>query len=83
MGVLIEGDPRKGGKLYTMAEVAKATGIAKNTLHSRRKYAGIPASGMYPYAVIKQLVKPVNQRNRPRQGAIDELRAQLRKDGML
>lgn len=84
MGVLIEGDPRKGGKRYTIAEISRATGIKRNTLHTRRSAYKIPASGAYSYDEVKQLIaKPLCYKHKPRQEAINELRALLRKDGML
>ena len=83
MGALIEGDPRrKDGRLYTMGEISRATGIKTATLQARRKRMGIPPTGAYPYNVVRQLIRPV-MRKEPREGNVDRLKKQLKEDGML
>lgn len=83
MGVLIEGDPRRNdGRLYTMGEISKATGIKVQTLQRRRLVAGIPASGAYPYSVALQLIKPV-KRKKAMPDNVDRLKKRLKDDGMI
>ncbi len=81
MGALIEGDPRRQ-KTYTIAEISAATGIKRNTLHSRRKMRGIPPSREYTYDQVKQIVKPT-YRHQVIAGNVDRLKKQLKEDGML
>ena len=82
MGALIEGDPRRE-RTYTIAEVSAATGIRRNTLHSRRNMLGIPATRVYTYDQVKQMVKSPARRNKVIAGNVDRLKKQLKEDGML
>lgn len=82
MGALIEGDPRRE-KTYTIAEISAATGIKRNTLHSRRQQLKIQAKGTYTYAEIKQLLKKPMRRNFTIASNVDRLKRQLKEDGML
>ena len=84
MGVLIEGDPRRE-RTYTIAEVSAATGIRRNTLHTRRALLKIPASGTYTYDQIKRIVnvKHPGRRVKTLQSNVDRLKKQLKEDGML
>ena len=82
MGTLLEGDPRRE-KTYTIAEVSAATGIRRNTLHTRRALLKIPASGTYTYDQIKRIVKHPGRRVKTLQSNVDRLKKQLKEDGML
>ena len=82
MGVLIEGDPRKGGKRYTIAEISRATGIKCSTLHARRNAYKIPTSREYTYDQVKQIIK-APCRHQVIAGNVDRLKKQLKEDGML
>lgn len=69
MGALIEGDPR-GETLYTIREIAQATGMSENKLHSRRRSWGIPNARAqhrngYTYEEVQRMIqKPRNRENR-------------------
>lgn len=70
-------------KLYTIKEIALATGINSKTLHSRRKERGIAANrGGYTLDEIKRIIKRPTRRKPSTQNA-RELRAKLLNDGAL
>lgn len=86
MGILIEGDPRpQSGRLYTIGEIAQASGIKTATLTRRRKILGIAASPRgYTYEQAKQMIlKPVAVKRRPDAERVNRLKKQLQNDGLL
>ena len=85
MGALIEGDPRQQGRLYTMGEIAQASGIKPATLQRRRQHLGIPpAAKGYTYEQARQMItKPVRVVRKPDPDRVSRLRAALRNDGLV
>lgn len=87
MGALIKGDPR-GETLYTIREIAQATGMKEDMLHSRRRSWGIPNAreqhrAGYTYEEVQQMIqKPRNRQNREYSKArAAELARRLKTDG--
>ena len=69
--------------LYTIKEIALATGMNTKTLHSRRRARNIPANrGGYTLSEVKQIIKRPTRRKATNQNA-RELRARLLNDGAL
>ena len=72
--------------LYTMKEIAEATGIKVSTLTGRRRRLGIQSNkGGYTLAEVKKIIKrPPNAGNHKfSQRRADHLRRQLQTDGAI
>lgn len=71
-------------EVYTLAEIAMATGINQGTLASRRKRLGIQADrGGYTLEQAKQLVKKPPRKRKANPRTAERLRAKLKNDGYL
>jgi hypothetical protein len=73
----------KEEELYTIAEIAMATGKKRDTLNSRRRRLNIPPNHSgYTLQEVKAMIKPAQIRRASKQKAA-KLRAQLLNDGAI
>ena len=74
----------KEEELYTIAEIAMATGKKKGTLNSRRRRLNISSNSMgYTLQEVKAIIKKPAQKRRASKQQAAKLRAQLLNDGAI